>query len=204
MYTTEGEYPVLLTIVDPDDTPVSNTDLVLINVTMPAEPVASFVPVPRSGKPPLDVAFVDQSVGVAPLSYNWTFGDNVTSTEQSPRHRYNTSGIYPVSLDILDGNGNGASASDTITVIGSAALLADFTAAPLSGNQPLTILFNDTSSGNPDSWFWQFGDGYFETKQNISHSYVNPGTYDVSLTITGEHLRNTDTKKQLIVVNPTG
>ena len=46
-----------------------------------------------------------------------------------------------------------------------------------SGN----ISFNDESLYNPNYWSWSFGDGTYSNLQNPSHTYLNDGTYDVSL-----------------------
>ncbi len=63
---------------------------------------------------------------------------------------------------------------------------ADFVAEPRSGTPPLTVEFNDTSSGGtgtPNSWLWDFGDGSTSTSQHPSHSYTVVGSYDVTLTV---------------------
>ncbi len=60
---------------------------------------------------------------------------------------------------------------------------ADFTADPLSGDAPLTVQFTDISSGEPFRWYYQFGDGYSSTSKNPVHTYRNPGTYTVTLSI---------------------
>jgi PKD repeat protein len=64
-----------------------------------------------------------------------------------------------------------------------------FTGTPVSGNLPLTVTFNDTSTGipSPSTWNWSFGDGqWFNTTnsatKNTSHTYTAPGTYPVNLT----------------------
>jgi len=47
----------------------------------------------------------------------------------------------------------------------------------------LTVVFTDTSTGNPTDWFWQFGDPGNNTsrQQNPSFTYPAPGTYLVRL-----------------------
>ncbi len=60
---------------------------------------------------------------------------------------------------------------------------ADFTAEPRSGDAPLTVQFTDMSSGDPFRWYYQFGDGYTSSSQNPVHTYRNPGTYTVTLSI---------------------
>lgn len=61
--------------------------------------------------------------------------------------------------------------------------LAEFSAAPLSGPAPLTVEFEDLSTGTPTSWTWDFGDGGSSTVQNPQHVYTLPGVYSVSLTV---------------------
>ena len=70
---------------------------------------------------------------------------------------------------------------------------AAFSANPTSGIYPLTVDFTDESTGTITSWSWDFGDGETSTEQNPSHTYTNPGTYTVALTLTdagGKRYRN--------------
>lgn len=46
------------------------------------------------------------------------------------------------------------------------------------------VQFTDQSVDVPQSWFWEFGDGNTSEEQNPSHTYEEPGTYTVSLTVT--------------------
>ena len=62
-------------------------------------------------------------------------------------------------------------------------LSAGFQADRRVGEVPLTVHFYDTSYGSHDAWFWTFGDGTFSTQQNPTHTYFEPGTYDVSLSV---------------------
>ena len=52
-----------------------------------------------------------------------------------------------------------------------------------SGCPPLSIQFEDLSTGNISSWFWNFGDGTFSTEQNPEHQYTQSGVYQVSLQV---------------------
>ena len=78
---------------------------------------------------------------------------------------------------------------------------SDFAASPNSGPAPLTVQFTDQSSGNVTGWWWDFGDGNNSMDQNPSHTYENPGTYTVSLTVTGPDGSNTKTKGDYITVS---
>jgi len=61
---------------------------------------------------------------------------------------------------------------------------ADFEATPAQGPAPLSVQFNDSSTSSPVSWEWTFGDGDTSNIQNVSHQYINAGTYTVNLTVT--------------------
>lgn len=47
----------------------------------------------------------------------------------------------------------------------------------------LTVSFEDRSTGNPTSWFWNFGDGQTSTSRNPTHTYSEAGQYTVTLTV---------------------
>jgi hypothetical protein len=52
------------------------------------------------------VQFSDSSQSTSPsLSYDWSFGDGNTSTDQNPAHTYSSTGSYPVQLIVTASNG---------------------------------------------------------------------------------------------------
>lgn len=55
---------------------------------------------------------------------------------------------------------------------------------PASGIAPLVVQFTDLSTGTPLQWLWTFGDGTTSTLKNPVKTYVVPGVYTVSLTVT--------------------
>jgi PKD repeat protein len=77
--------------------------------------------------------------------------------------------------------------------------VANFTASPTSGTEPLTVTFTDTSTNSPTSWLWSFGDGGTSTERNPTHVYL-PGTYTVSLTVTNAAGSDSETKTDYITV----
>jgi len=54
-------------------------------------------------------------------------------------------------------------------------------AAFTSTQNGLTVTFTDQSTGEPNKWQWNFGDGYTSTEKNPTHTYANAGTYEVQL-----------------------
>src|SRR5262249_60351672 len=63
--------------------------------------------------------------------------------------------------------------------------VASLTAAPASGPAPLTVQFTDTTVGPVTARSWDFGDGSSSLAANPSHVYSTPGTYSVSLSVSG-------------------
>ncbi len=47
-----------------------------------------------------------------------------------------------------------------------------------------TVQFMDLSTNLPNAWLWDFGDGSTSPEQDPMHTYLNPGSYTVSLTAT--------------------
>ncbi len=69
------------------------------------------------------------------------------------------------------------------------------------GCSPLTVLFNSNSStGNPTSFLWNFGNGNTSTLANPGANFIVPGTYTVSLKVSNASGTNTETKTAYIKV----
>jgi len=79
---------------------------------------------------------------------------------------------------------------------------AGFSAAPLTGEAPLTVAFTDISTGDIDTWSWDFdNDGYEDSAlQNPSYVYNSEGIYTVSLTVSGLGGSDNETKLDYITV----
>jgi len=82
--------------------------------------------------------------------------------------------------------------------------VASFSGSPISGNVPLIVQFNDTSTNVPTSWKWSFGDGSTNsTSQNPTHSYSKAGNYTVVLTVSNSAGSNAVAKSNYIKVTAT-
>jgi PKD repeat protein len=149
------------------------------------------------------VHFYDQSAGNI-ISWSWNFGDPASgstnvSTLQNPTHAFTASGTYMVCLTI-----QGADSScfdmtcDTIVVGYNSGCQAYFAYSYDSVNAGNLVNFTDLSTGNPNAWFWSFGDGTSSTAQNPQHIFPAPGSYPVCLTITGDSCTSTYCKTVVI------
>ncbi|HOZ52747.1 MAG TPA: PKD domain-containing protein [Chitinophagaceae bacterium] len=107
--------------------------------------------------------------------------------------------VADITLSVIVTNSAGCSRSDTITVVATPPSIANFGWTNLSGN---TFNFIDSSS-TAGSWTWTFGDGNGSTNQSPTYTYSAPGTYTVTLIISGTSC-NDDTISKVIVVGPQG
>jgi len=63
-----------------------------------------------------------------------------------------------------------------------------------------TVTFNDTSTGGPTGWTWDFGDNTpISTQRNPVHTYSAPGSYVV--TLTARNSIGTDTASNVVQIN---
>ena len=62
---------------------------------------------------------------------------------------------------------------------------AAFDATPAVGTSPLSVAFEDLSSGTLTSWQWDFGDGTGTSERHPVHVYALAGTFEVTLTVSG-------------------
>ncbi|MBK9729930.1 MAG: PKD domain-containing protein [Chitinophagaceae bacterium] len=125
------------------------------------------------------VFFTDLSVGTIG-SYFWSLGDGTTSTQQNPMHSY-VAGTYKVQLIVTAGGGCADTFEQQIVVQPNIVVGFSIQDPPYCVGSP--IQFTDNSSANPSSWSWDFGDGGTSDVQNPSHSYGNPGNYDIHVAI---------------------
>jgi PKD repeat protein len=103
-YNGEGKYTVTLTVKNSlGKETVKKWNYITVTSSMKT-PVADFLAMPVSGKPPLEVKFTDISTG-PPTSWKWNFGDETFSAEQNPVHTYSKAGKYTVALTVKNKTG---------------------------------------------------------------------------------------------------
>ena len=91
-----------------------------------------------------------------------------------------TTTIYSVTGD---NNGCSGNSTATVNVYPNPDIVID--ADIYKGCEDLLVHFSDLSNiPTATSWYWNFGDNGFSYQQNPNHLYVDPGLYDVSLTLT--------------------
>ncbi|MGB0917661.1 MAG: PKD domain-containing protein, partial [Flavobacteriales bacterium] len=77
---------------------------------------------------------------------------------------------------------------------------ADFTSANNTGCSPLIVNFQNTSTGSGLSYSWDLGNGNTSVSENPAASYITPGTYTITLTVTGPGGTDTEVKTDYVTV----
>ena len=183
---------------------------------------AEFSFFPDSQNEGADVTFTDLSTpSTGPIvSWAWDFGDTNSSTIQNPSHTYADNGTYAVTLTVTAEDGLKDSISHDVTINNVAPSVSiDSIDQPnpyfILPGQTLTFEGSFIDPGWPDthSASWDFGDNANEAASLIeenekpdstgtttaTHSYSNPGTYTVTLTVADDDLASTSVTKTVVV-----
>lgn len=126
-----------------------------------------------------DVNFTNTSSGG--IDFLWSFDDGTTSDLTDPNsHTYTEPGIYRIRLTISNTFCEATIARNL--VVEPADPVIDFSADVLEGCNPLTVQFmNSSEFTDPDTYYWEFGDGNTSFAENPTHTYGRSGVYSVRL-----------------------
>ncbi len=186
-YLQEGTYTVALRVTDDDGGSVTVTDTVVIHNVAPIANITS----PKTALEGEEIQLTggQQDPGRLDIwTYNWDFGDGVTSTEKSPTHTYLDDGLFNVTLNVTDDAGDWGVATVTIRV-DNVAPNATVKANPDHIFENMTVFFqaegSDPSPLDDASlkYTWNFGDGETSNLKEVSHRYVDDGCFTVTLTV---------------------
>ena len=174
-----------------------------LSITSTNAPIPNFIASPRPGQP-LTIGFEDQSVG-AITNREWDFGDGSPHFyvqgpyHPGPVHTYSNDGPFSVTLTVMGSNGTTNSETAVINV----GPTIEF--SPTWGPAPLAVQFNDRSNGGITNWDWNFDDGSAHSStQNPSHTYTNPGTFDITLIVKNTYGATNSGTRRITVDPPDG
>ncbi|WP_343637487.1 PKD domain-containing protein [Fluviicola sp.] len=202
-YNTEGTFTATLVATDQFGC-VSAPASTSITIT---KPVASFT-IDSVICNQENVTTANASSGFAPLSYQWIVDGSQVSTGLDYGHTYNeslnnatSSFTHGYVLIVTDGNGCKDTLSRVLTISTPVAIPQyTFSGAATNANgdylcPPVFAALTDASLtyGNITNYSWVFGDGKTSVLENPNNTYVFPGTYSLTLTITDEFGCTADT-----------
>ncbi|MCB9284370.1 MAG: PKD domain-containing protein [Lewinellaceae bacterium] len=98
-------------------------------------------------------------------------------------------------------NHDGIGQTLEFTVSGAAAPQSQFSADPEQGCAPLEVAFLNQSV-NADQYLWDFGDGTTSTGENPVHTFLETGSYSITLTATNSSTGQSDSFSSTLVVFP--
>lgn len=123
------------------------------------------------------------------FAYEWDFGDGTKARDLKVEHCYKDPGVYDIELNVIDkltGEQFFSQASYTLEVkkIEQPYIL---TADSVTVGAELIFDAGETyyDDMETDNYYWNFGDGSMETGEIAGHIYEAPGTYTVTLGISG-------------------
>ncbi|HLP19313.1 MAG TPA: PKD domain-containing protein, partial [Chitinophagales bacterium] len=134
-----------------------------------------------------DTFFLNSNVtlGDAPITdYAWGFGNGVASSVTNPFYVYTQTGTYDVTLVIQDSNHCSVSLIRPQYVNVVPKPVANFLGTPATTCATSQLVsFNNVSTGNGLSYFWQLTNTETSTDVNPTHVYANE-SHLVTLTVT--------------------
>jgi len=122
------------------------------------------------------------------VDFQWDLGDGSFSSGLEVNHVYMDDGVYTVTLTVTDNVGMQDTATTTVTV-NDRAPVAHFTGHEHDVPEGVPRQFSDYSSSWPDeivAWFWDFAGIGTSTEENPWFTFMEDGTYHVTLTVTDE------------------
>ena len=136
------------------------------------------------------------------MSWQWDFGDNTSSDQQNPVHRFLKNETYTITLSVTDNLGAINTTSKNITVF-NVPPVADFSFTPAHPTDIEEVMFKDLSSDSDGSivnWTWFFEDNSTSYEQHPVYTFSDNGSFSVMLTVQDDS-GATDSKNQSVSVS---
>ena len=175
-YVAPGTYPVTMVVTNADYLCQSSYNS---TVTVLERPSSTIVTEGGSGCPPFDICLEAQFSNAD--FFEWSFGDNNTSTTLNPCHTFTDPGLYSVSFRAANDLGC-YSTYDTVKVRVYEEPLAEIaTPQEVFCGENQMVSFVNNSSNNATSYEWRFSNGMTSTLSEPTVNFVGVGNYTAEL-----------------------
>lgn len=207
VYANSGVYTATLTVTDNDGGVGSDTLVMRVQAVVPTVNAGA----DQSAAEGDAVNFTGAFSGTGTLSaytFTWNFGDGASASGTlTPTHTYADNGVYAVTLNVTDDEGQIGSDTLLVTVMnvaptveaGSDENTIEGAAVSFSGT------FTDPGVQDTHTFHWNFGDGLTASGAlTATHIYTHSGIYTVTLTVTdGDGGVGSDTLRVTVAAQPT-
>ncbi len=192
-YSTSGTFTAIVTATDSLSVTVTRTVSVTVNPQLAV--MASASPTSTVGTA---VSFTTSiTVGVSPVSCNWTFGDGSSGTGCQTSHIYAAAGTFVATVTATD-NLN-VTSTHSVTLVVDLAVTMSASPSPTEIGVPMTFTTIATGGVSPYTFSWSFGDGTSQVGSITAHTFTSPMLYSVRLIVTDVNGNIGSTVKQVKV-----
>jgi|AGTN01.1.fsa_nt_gi FOG: PKD repeat len=185
-----GGFRINLTVTDTNDL-IDTSEDIIIPKEEAFDPLAHIIPV-QNGK---NVTLITTRMSNATISDVYINLEPKQGNLELDKYYGKTDSNGTFGFTVKSGNGtitvvadcDAGSLTKTIVIAeaGPQAPEASFVANVTSGDSPLMVQFNDTSTNIPTSWEWNFGDGSpNSTDRNVAHTFINILSAEKVFTVT--------------------
>jgi gliding motility-associated-like protein len=182
VYSDSGTYTVIMTVNAGSSCQGADTNMIHVNPPL----IPSYIAPPGECIDDNSFDFKPGGSYMGNGTFNWNFGSHAnpsTSNIENPLQIvFDTVGTFPVAVTISE-NGCTTTVSGLVDVYPKPVAYYEITTTFGCALQPVYFI-DDSQSGLPLTYLWNFGDGTSSTLKNPYCTYLNPGNYYTNLIIT--------------------
>jgi gliding motility-associated-like protein len=193
-YSTHGDYTV--TLIATTDSACTATGTTIARVF--PNPVPQFTVLGAEGCEPHTVSFFNNSTvatgGLAAFTWNFGYGDD--SDVASPTMTYaDTVGTFDVTLTAVSNQGCVATLVESNAVTVHVTPVASYTQSVTKTTVDKPVVSFVNTSQDALIYSWDFGNGSYSSSTDPSATYLEPGQYEISLTVENGMCSHSTTSK---------
>lgn len=188
-YARDGSYSVTLTVTDNDGLTATTTTTATVANVAPQITDFGGATISRGETYTAAGSFADPGDDSWSATVNYGDGSGTAVLALDGKgfalsHAYPAFGTFTVMVSVTDG-ATTSTRSQTVRVLARPAAAVN---GPFASNEGAPVPMSGSGSSDADgtiqSYDWNFGDGSTATGMNQSHTYVQDGSYTVTLTVT--------------------